>query len=594
MDVQDIYRGKIETYKADESGLKKRSQVYLYIKLLSFCGFACGVYVLCTGENTVSWCAVLLLAVIYVAAYMLDLKCMGRIRLCRSKQRVCNNELKYLDGDFTAFDAGNKYIDAGHEYSYDLDVFGDASLFNRINRTITYKGSDMLAGKFTRLCCDRNEIMASQDAVSELSGMTDWRIKFLTNGHVESNIEQLSELIKEEAYSKWATHSVLPYVSVALTLTALVLGIAGFVSMSIFSLLFSAQLVITFLVSKSLQKAGARIGGLHREYTGYSAILRDIGQTGFKSELLSALQTRLTDGDVSCMASFRQLSRILNLFDQRSNVIVYILLNGLVMYDVILIRRFVAWGEKYLSRIGEWTDCIAEIDALVSLATYAFNNPRNTMPVVIDGDEDDCVIDAVDVYHPFLSADKAVPNSFVLNRKNISIITGANMAGKSTFLRTVGITYVLACCGVPVCAGAFRFSIVTLFSSMRTTDNLSKDISYFNAELLRLKQLINHVKYSRFTLIILDEILKGTNSKDKLEGSVLFLNEISRHNVSAIIATHDLELANLEKKNSDVYKNYCFEIELSENITYSYKIRRGVARNLNASYLLRKILNNGL
>lgn len=590
MNRQKFYRQKIETYKEEEAGLRKKSRWYLYIKLLSFCGFAGGVYILCTQGNAVVWFVTLLLAAVYITAYMLDMKCMGRIRLCLSKQRVCCNELKYLGGDFTVFDAGNKYIDAGHEYSYDLDVFGESSLFNRINRTVTHKGSDTLAKKFTRLCSDRESITASQNAVSELSDMTEWRIKFLTNGHVESNIEQLSELIREEAYSKWVTHSILPYISVALTFATLITGIAGLISMSMFSLMFSLQLATTFLVSKSLQKAGTRIGELHREYTGYSAILRDIAAAGFKSEMLCGLHSRLTDGDISCVASFRQLSRILNLFDQRSNVIVYILLNGMMMYDVILIRRFVAWGEKYLAYIGTWTDCIAEIDALVSLATYAFNNPCNTVPQVLDGNENDCVIDAVDVYHPFLPVDKAVANSFVLNRKNIAIVTGANMAGKSTFLRTIGITYILACCGVPVCASSFRFSIVSLFSSMRTTDNLSKDISYFNAELLRLEQLVSHVKASRFTLIILDEILKGTNSKDKLEGSMLFLNEISRHAVSAIIATHDLELATLETDGSGIYKNYCFEIELSDSIEYSYKIRDGVARNLNASYLLRKIL----
>ncbi|NLX81307.1 MAG: DNA mismatch repair protein MutS, partial [Proteiniphilum sp.] len=243
----------------------------------------------------------------------------------------------------------------------------------------------------------------------------------------------------------------------------------------------------------------------------------------------------------------------------------------------------------YLSQVEGWISCIADIDALVSFGTYAFNNPDNVLAEVLDDDAEN-VIEAIDFYHPFLSHTAAVANSFTLKKGNTAIVTGANMAGKSTFLRTVGVTYVLANNGVPVCAEFFKFTPITLFSSMRTTDDLSKDISYFNAELIRLEQLIEHVKSNDFTLIILDEILKGTNSIDKLKGSIMFLEEISKYNISAVVATHDLELAKLEEKENSTYINYCFEIELSEEIKYSYKIENGVAKNLNASFLLSNIL----
>ncbi|MDO4780595.1 MAG: DNA mismatch repair protein MutS, partial [Bacteroides sp.] len=245
--------------------------------------------------------------------------------------------------------------------------------------------------------------------------------------------------------------------------------------------------------------------------------------------------------------------------------------------------------DKYLSHVGQWIDSIAEVDVFVSFATYSFNNPSNVKAEIMPNGSE-IIIDAQGVYHPFLSKSKAVANDFKITRKSISIVTGANMAGKSTMLRTVGLTYIIANNGMPVCATSFKCSVVSLFSSMRTTDNISKDISYFNAELIRLKKLINYVKNNAHTLIILDEILKGTNSKDKLKGSVMFLNEISKHSVSAIIATHDLELSKLEDERPDIYKNYCFEIELAQEINYSYKIQRGVARNLNASYLLEGII----
>ncbi|EJW98677.1 DNA mismatch repair protein MutS domain-containing protein [gut metagenome] len=265
------------------------------------------------------------------------------------------------------------------------------------------------------------------------------------------------------------------------------------------------------------------------------------------------------------MKAFRDLARILNLIDQRSNALIYLLFNGLFLYDIMLLRRILYWKEQHLDQMEQWLSDVAEFDALVSLANYAYNHPSRTVAEVLPADSD-VVVEATEVYHPFLSDGQAVTNNFTLRKGNVAVVTGANMAGKSTFLRTIGLNYILACNGVPVCATSFKFMIVALFSSMRTTDNLSKDISYFHAELMRLKQLLLFVQTHPYTLIILDEILKGTNSKDKLEGSRMFLYEIIRYRVAALIATHDLELAKLEEEKGEVFQNFCFEIELSAQI----------------------------
>ena len=185
-----------------------------------------------------------------------------------------------------------------------------------------------------------------------------------------------------------------------------------------------------------------------------------------------------------------------------------------------------------------------------------------------------------------------MPNDFCISDSHYYIVTGANMAGKSTFLRAIGVNYILAMCGMPVFAKRMRVSIFSLFSSMRTTDDLAHGISYFNAELLRLKQLISECKENRHTLIILDEILKGTNSADKLSGSRMFLESIAKLPVTGIIATHDLELSKMSTEHPNRFHNYCFEIELTDNVKYSYKITQGVARNQNATYLLTGILRN--
>ena len=237
----------------------------------------------------------------------------------------------------------------------------------------------------------------------------------------------------------------------------------------------------------------------------------------------------------------------------------------------------------------QWIDSVSRIDGIVSMATFRYNEPE-AGEAVID-DRRGVVYEARGLYHPFLGA-KAVRNDFTITDGNYYIVTGANMAGKSTFLRSIGVNYILAMNGLPVFADSLRVSRFSLFSSMRTTDDLAHGISYFNAELLRLKQLIAFCRKHQPTLIILDEILKGTNSLDKLNGSRLFLEYISHMDVSGIIATHDLKLSEMEQACPTRFHNYCFEIELGDKVTYSYKITPGVARNQNATFLLKGILGD--
>ena len=236
----------------------------------------------------------------------------------------------------------------------------------------------------------------------------------------------------------------------------------------------------------------------------------------------------------------------------------------------------------------EWMDIVSELDAAVSMADFRYNHSEATDAEIVDGSP--VLFEARNLYHPFLGA-KAVKNDFTIQDDNYYIITGANMAGKSTFLRSLGVNYILAMSGMPVFAGSLKVSRFQLFSSMRTTDDLTHGISYFNAELLRLEQLMQFCKRGELrTLIILDEILKGTNSLDKLNGSRLFLESISRMPVTGVIATHDLELSRMAESSPERFHNYCFEIDLGTDVTYTYKIQPGVARNQNATFLLNKIL----
>ncbi|UZJ36853.1 MutS-related protein [Prosthecochloris sp. SCSIO W1103] len=586
-----IYEEKVDFLKKNEYKLEKISSFYAYSKLVVFCAVLVFAYFSYSNFSIINVLMLFLFFALYLMFFVKDKTCRDAIDMLRRQKSVCSKEISYLKGDYSVFDSGPRYINPDHIFSYDLDIFGPSSLFNRINRTVTQNGEKRLAKKLKCISQDEKEIRLNQAAIIELSDLFDWRVKFLANEPVKSAFDIFSGYMLTNKYSNRLISSVAPYASVFLTLVFLVLGILSVLPWFYFMGMFFFQLFVAIIAYKILQKSTNRINGLHKEYSGYLPVLKDIYGIDFKSDKLKKLKKKLLGGNTGCLDAFEKLSNILNLFDQRGNVFAYIIFNGVVLYDIILIKVFIKWGEKYLPHVEEWIDCIAEIDALVSFGTYAFNNPNNTYAQVINKKDED-IIRAVNVYHPFLSDKVAVPNSFVLKKKEVVIVTGANMAGKSTFLRTIGVTYIMASNGMPVCAESFEFTIVSLFSSMRTSDDLSENMSYFNAEILRLKKLMEFVKYNSYTLVILDEILKGTNSKDKLNGSVLFLSEMSKYNASVLVATHDLELAKLEEKDEARYLNYCFEIELSEKVSYSYKIQKGVAQNLNASYLLSNMLKS--
>lgn len=589
--IQASYRKKIEKLEAERIKLKRSSHFYVWLKVLTFIGVCLGWYMIHPDYTFGRVMILVVLLVDYIVFCVLDVECCARINVLEKKTRLCTHELEGLKGNYSAFASGKEYIDPNHAYSVDLDIFGENSLYHRINRTVTQYGSNALAAKLTVLTGDVEEIRQNQEAVKELAGLSEWRMEFLANDYIKNTLGGLSQQIGKQKYEGLLVSTYLPYVSVTLTIVSLLLGIFGFIPMSCFGGMFILQLFFASCISRVQKEANKHISILHKEYAGYLNLLKIIEKADFQSEKLKNLSDVLFGAENHSKTAFKKLSSLLNLFDIRGSEVMYILLNGTLLFDVLLIREFARWKKRYLPYMDGWLSAIAEVDALVSLSVYAYNHPQNRYAETVK-DSDEVIVEALCVYHPFLETEKAVPNDFVLRKNHVAIVTGANMAGKSTFLRTLGITYVLANMGAPVCAERFRFSIVSLFSSMRTTDNLSDNISYFHAELLRLKQLVNHLKQHLHTLVILDEILKGTNSKDKLNGSIMFLDYVSHMNMSGIIATHDLELAQHYNPQKEKFSNYCFEIELSEEITYSYKICEGIAQNLNASYLLEKMLTD--
>jgi hypothetical protein len=588
---EQFYKDEIASLTSKEKALQRKSNIYVACKLILFCCIIASIwYTVGNKGNVPGFISIAISVILYVAALKADAILNRKIRDLQSRRKVCENELSYFRNDFSPFEDGTEFIDPHHKYSYDLDVFGPESLFNRINRTVTLKGKEMLARKLTDLPSDTDIIHKRQEAVKELAALPQWRIKFHSNRHIGKELDRLADVIAKPIQGNLFMKDPVPQILSIVTVLSLAGWLTGFVSPIVFCSLFVLQHLITFFSGRRTDRMIQFTDSLYKECRRYTDILKDIETAGFKSELLIKSRQCLFDDGTGSLKAFDHLSRILNLYDQRGNFLLYLLFNGTIMYDIMVSKMFFKWISKYGSHITGWTDSIAEIDALASFGTYVFNNPDNTYGEILAASSG-TIIETSDIVHPFLSGRNGVPNSFTLKRDNLAIVTGANMAGKSTFLRTIGVSFILATNGAAVCARKFAFVPVSLFSSMRTADNLSKDTSYFQAELSRLRLMLEYVKSHTYTLVILDEILKGTNSSDKLKGSMIILEELSRHEVSGIIATHDLGITDLENRYPDKFLNYCFEIELSDTIRFSYKISRGVARNMNASHLIEIMLD---
>lgn len=603
------YYSKRKAELSTEIGLlKRKNRLFVVSELLSFIGAIAAVAAYTVYGGMIWLLTAALLLVAYIVIRQADGRNGSRIETLTDLKRVYEKELSYYAGDYSCFADGSEYADPKHPFTYDMDIFGRQSLFQRINRTVSSGGADRLAECLSNLSGDKDFIDCRREVIDQLAGMETERAAFMAQGQRQKietrQIQEALEGVAEMPLSRFPLSPlslVLAVTAIVALLTVVVLAFFGVVSGTMAMMWATMQLfVVMMLCLKSIKVISKSVNNLHKQMKQYVELIRLTREMVDKltSQQVDKLFATNTHDSSNKLHAFDELRSILDALDRRGNFLGLMFTNMFLLSDYFLVRRFIKWKECYLDKVGEWIDEVSTMDALVSMATFAYNEPRSGRAEIVESDE--VVYEAKGLYHPFVG-DKAVRNDFNIVDNNYYIITGANMAGKSTFLRSIGINYILAQNGMPVFADSLRVSSYNLFTSMRTSDDLSSGISYFNAELLRLKQLIDSLKPSRptfggtgesSTLIILDEILKGTNSLDKLNGSRMFLEAISVQPVSGIIATHDLELSKMADERPGRFHNYCFEIELSDNIIYTYKITPGVARNQNATFLLKNIIRS--
>lgn len=596
--LNKLYKEQIAALAQSIGSLRAKSRVFVMAEVLSF-AVSIGFVVLFTVLDDASWTLGVALCVLFLYFYIrnLDTKNDRKIADALALKLVYEKEVAYQMGDYTKFDAGERYLQPTHPFTFDLDVFGQGSLFQRINRTISSGGSDYLAeslsGKWESLPTTEllKHIEQRVEAIGELAKNEPFLSQFKAQG-AEKPIDTAAvkeafgsiHALQIPSYFANPTFRTLLYANLVGFYLSIFLSIGNFVPafLPLWWGIFNFFLA-TFCTHKYIKLVNEAISKLKDQVRGYVNMASLIEKQSFTATHLCELKANLS----GAMASFGQLERILQKIDNRSNEIGIVLFNCFGLLDITIIRHFLRWQRTYEPITDQWIGASSIFDALVSMATFRLNEDKAEEATVVGDNE--VSYKARSIYHPFLG-EKAVRNNFDIQNHEYYIITGANMAGKSTFLRTLGVNYILAMNGLPVFAEEMHVSVFRLFTNMRTTDDLTHGISYFNAELLRLKQLIASLDPNVPSLIILDEILKGTNSLDKLNGSRLFLEYISERNVTGVIATHDLELSKLEDENPQRFHNYSFEIELGTDVTYTYKIGRGVARNQNATFLLKQIL----
>lgn len=591
--VSTHYQSRISSLETELQSIRRRlSRLYL-MRLVTFLAFvAFLILFIRSGSSTLFPFLSLVCLAAFLFAVKLDLKNAFRERFTTYHLQLSNDELKILDHQYSDRETGDAYHHLNPHLSADFDLFGVGSLFQYLNRCSTLGGKQKLA---EGLCQSRQKeeiILEKQQAIRELVKMNEFVTNFQVHGMFIT--EKGDELENLETWLGLPEERsrLLPYLCILIpfvNFSWIMMVICGIFPLNSLWLPVIASLSIVGSQLKKINKAHSLLSRTTGTLRSYNTIIRLMEAEQFQSGYLTCLQGKLSINDTKAGDSLTSLYKLLNSFDQRLNVLVSIALNALLLYDIQVWLRLGKWKAKHKTTFASWFEALSELDALISLSVFAFNNNESvTYPEVA---KEEFTFQATDMGHPLLHPATRVCNSFGFSEApRVLIITGANMAGKSTFLRTLSVNLILAMNGAPVCAKAFRFSPCDLVSSIKIQDSLSNSESYFYAELVRIREIIEHVKQHPRTLVILDEILRGTNTRDKQTGSRGLLEKLISLNAVVLVATHDLALGELDQKYPGIVVNNCFEVELTgDQLIFDYKLKKGISQKLNASYLMKKM-----
>ncbi|HKH60692.1 MAG TPA: hypothetical protein VKA49_07665 [Flavitalea sp.] len=588
MPLVSYYTEQLDHHSTKLKAIQRRIVLVATVRLIAFIAtafFAYG-YFRYGGWLTAMAAILSLLAFVLLVRYNFWLN--DERALLQKIVFINTNELNVLNDQANGFDDGQKFL-SDDGFGNDIDIFGQRSLFHLINRTTTSHGLAQLVGALQNPMAGKPDIENYQQAINSLSQQTSIRQLVTAHGLLHDEKEGNLHAIGSWLHTGNQLHAsvlvriiqwVLPvcniaallyywstdnYIPLGITVAMSWLTIAGFLSY------ISSQHIL--------------LGKKQAILDQYASILKVFsGVQPGSSSLLLDLQRDAT----KAFSAINKLSRLSGLFDQRLNFVVNIFLNSFLVYDLQCLYALETWKINNKAFFERWIRCVGNIESLNSFATFAYNNPEFCFPVVL---ENGLVIETAGLAHPLIPVKERVRNDIQLGRAyKFALVTGSNMSGKTTFLRTVGINLLLAQCGAPVCARSFSFTPMHLLTAIRISDSLQLHTSYFMAELQRLQNIIKYLESGKPALVLVDEILRGTNSDDKSHGSEEFIKKIISFNCLTLFATHDLSLSLMEDNFPGVIGNYCFESTIvNDELFFDYKLRAGVAKNKNASFLMKKM-----
>jgi DNA mismatch repair ATPase MutS len=586
------YNGKISEYTAQITQLNKKFNTIFYSR--SFLFILTIVLFLFFYKTNLTLSITIIPITVIVFLYLLNLE----IRLKRKTTFLKNLiiahqiEIKLLNKNFQNVKEGNEFMNKQHNFLSDLDIFGKRSIFQILNRTGTFTGRMKLAQWLTYPFLDKDKIIQRQLAIKNLEKKTEWNLNFIAlgieNKEKSNDKEIINDWLNEENIFGSLQLKIFAIVLPILTASAFLLYTFGQIGISWFNYLFLFQLSVIGSHTKKINKIHDSLSRKFDSIEKYRLLISAIESEKFDSEELNRLQSNLTSSNLKASEYIKVLKSHTDKLDARMNIVVAVLLNGIFLWDINIMQRIEKWRTNHKNDFTKWIDVIGEFDAYISLALYAHNNPNYAYAEVVT---DQFAIEATDIGHPLINETNLVKNNYhISSSPKVDLLTGANMAGKSTFLRTIGVNLTLAMIGAPVCASKFRFSPIILFTSLRTNDSLQENESFFYAELKRLHLLIQQYEEGKQVFFLLDEILKGTNSKDQHAGSEALIKKILKLNGVGIVATHDVELSKLMDEFPQNVRNLCFNITIqNDKLNFDYKLSEGVCSTMNASFLMKKM-----
>jgi len=612
--LEILYNNRLSKFSDELKAILSKNRIVSAVRLILFLSaIAISIFISRYGIYPIL-ATVFLVLIPFLFLVKINVQFGKKINHLKALIEINKNELEGLKGNISVFRPGKEYINYDHFFSYDLDIFGEGSIYQSINRTCTRGGADVLADTLKKPLQNKSKILLKQQAIKELSDQNDWRQNFQATGNtvLENKVEQSSSsswfaknnsgfkndsLFHEEiiAWVKTPFNFIsikqLPFLLILLPLITSVLfaftvvGKFPFMGFVVWGL---AMLSYVGYYIKKISSIHNRIGKKVNILDKYGKLLKLIEQESYKSEYLSNLVKNTTIKGYTASMELNGLRNLVKALDNRANILFAFFANAFLLWDLQVVFRIEKWRKKNQNNMIEWFDTIYKFDAVSSIATFGFNHPNYIIPKVKEGDFS---LEIKQGGHPLLNEKERIDNDFEMNgHAQIRIITGANMAGKSTFLRTIGVNLVLAMSGSAVCAKEFTFVPIPVHTSVRTNDSLQKSESYFFAELKRLKAIIDRLENGEKLFVIVDEMLRGTNSKDKHLGSEALTKQMIKLGASGLIATHDIALGELMNIYPENIKNQRFEVEIENNkLVFDYLLKSGISQNLNAVFLMKKM-----